>query len=115
MITPSTPPAFRPSHASNARARAPSDEGEDEVKETVCTVVVKELDPRSIMGWGRLAVLSWIRTAHVIASVRHVKFADVIGGVINTALMFSFSCVFSSAIFGEIGAWQPYIATRTLC
>jgi hypothetical protein len=70
-----------------------------EKKETICTIVAKELDPRSIIQWPRMFWLSTVRTLHVFASIRSISVGDVIAGLVNTALLFTFAAVFSSGMF----------------
>ena len=69
---------------------------DDDVKETVCTMIVKELDPRSIIQWPGLFVRSLIRVLQVLASIRFIRMGDIIAGLVNTALLFTFAAVFSS-------------------
>jgi hypothetical protein len=69
---------------------------DSERKETVCTIVAKELDPRSIVQWPRMFWHSSIRVLQVFAMIRHIRIGDVIAGLVNTALLFTFAAVFSS-------------------
>jgi len=80
-------------------AKAVAADDEDDVKETVCTMIVKELDPRSIIQWPGLFVRSLIRVLQVLASIRFIRMGDVIAGLVNTALLFTFAAVFSSGTY----------------
>lgn len=74
----------------------------DERRETVCTVVANELDPRTIIQWPRLFAKSVLRILQVFATVRHIRVGDVIGGLVNTALLFTFAAVFSSGMSSKL-------------
>ena len=109
-------PRVEPESSSGIRARNVSgshpagnkqskkDEDEDESKETICTLVVKELDPRSIILWPRLFLRSLVRTLQVFATIRHIQVGDVISGLVNTALLFTFAAVFAS---GKCASMPP--------
>ena len=100
------------SHVAAARKKVTADDGdEDDEKETICTLIVKELDPRSIIQWPRLFIRSLIRTAQVLATVRFIKLGDVIAGIVNTALLFTFAAVFSS---GKRTIYKFFFELQTL-
>jgi hypothetical protein len=50
----------------------------------------------------------------VIATFRSIRLSDVIAGLVNSCLLFTFAAVFSSAIFGDVGLSQ-YVALGTGC
>ncbi|KAH9251144.1 hypothetical protein BASA81_011043 [Batrachochytrium salamandrivorans] len=103
---PKPPPSTR-QHLSPSHAPAPA-------KETLCTMVCTELDPRSIARWPRYFAGAVVRSCQVVATFRQIRFNDVVGGIVNSCLLFTFAAVFSSAIFGDVGLSQ-YVALGTAC
>ena len=67
--------------------------------ETICTVFANELDPRSIAQWPGYFLRSVIQALQVISTIRKITFGDIIAGLVNTALLFTFAAVFSSGTF----------------
>ena len=85
------------SRADKRNSQNDYDDDEDR-RETICTLIVNELDPRSIIQWPRLFIKSILRTLQVFATIRFIRVGDVIGGLVNSALLFTFAAVFSSGM-----------------
>ena len=82
-------------------------------RETVFTILFKELNPWTILtAWPMKTLRSTARTVEVLKTLRQTTVVDVVSGFINASLLFTFSAVFSSAIFGEIGL-SDHIALGT--
>lgn len=85
------------------KSRRKPEKKTNETFSQIASWTLNEINPKYLKKWPRYGFEGLKEVGYVLGSVRHIVMVDVVSGIVNSCLLFTFCAVFSTGEFVFLG------------